>query len=1015
MNRGLSLSNTNDIIANSIHLIQGNVITDILDLINAHGVNTNDIINALLADQTFIDALAAAANDSYTKTESNNLFYTKSYLDNALIGKVNVNTLNSYYLKTQIDTNHYTKTQINTLLLGKQPVISTNDLSISNINLLQMSLDNLDVRILTNYNSINNLYTKSEIDTNIYTKSQINTTFLNHYLKTQIDTNIYTKTEVNNLLVNKQSTIGANDLNISDINLLQMSLDNLDVRILTNHNSINNLYTKSEIDTNIYTKSQVNTTFLNHYLKTQIDNNHYTKTQIDTKFTSYYSKTYIDVLIGDYYNKSAVDTLLNGKNNLITVTDSAGVSHTDINTIIGGSVSNGVLTLPSGGSSYDDTSVRGLIAANTTSISTNTTAINNRRTIADSYTKTDVNTFLLQKHPTLTMRAAGVDYAGVTTISVPNGSVSNGVLTVPQLTISNGSLQISQTQNLQSALDVLMIGKATVAQVAAVSASVATKQDTIGVNDLSISDTNLLQTELDDLDTRVTSNFDAIAALDLSSISGLSTALHSKMDSGDQLQIWSTGSTYNVITHLKINGSTVTFNGSFAEVTISDLVTLSNTVNDQITGLTSKVSSNQFTTTTNNLDAAIVAVETDILTKQNEITVSNRISADLIHDGTVSNTEFSYLNNVSGNIQSQLTGKVNSGQVLTNVPANAIFTDANVKVFHNNSLIDSALNGQGLSFTNAAIGYSLTGSSVGCLEVTSTPDYTQVVGLSTQLALKKGLTFDAVLNPTAYFSTNGTWTEDATTTTFAGNLQGNRITTGSIYNAASGPMTSANGERIQYQIPASCVGGSVFLNYWANTTGGYADIYMRRFGYSENSHVCRLNTYAQQSSTTFNNNDGLRVECISSGWTDFDMIEFRVRRGRLNILSLGFSKDEALGTVATSVVHSQNVIGDPASLSDTRLKDNQAVVQDSTMSAIFDAIQPKEYDLHSQGDQPSERRVGFIANDVQNAISGTGWTNIIGSKPIDEEEYLTLDYSRLVTVLWGKVKSLESRLKILEG
>ena len=72
MNNGLSLSNTRDIIANSIHLIQGNVITDILDLINANGVDNNAVITALLADQNFINALAASANNSYTKTESDN-------------------------------------------------------------------------------------------------------------------------------------------------------------------------------------------------------------------------------------------------------------------------------------------------------------------------------------------------------------------------------------------------------------------------------------------------------------------------------------------------------------------------------------------------------------------------------------------------------------------------------------------------------------------------------------------------------------------------------------------------------------------------------------------------------------------------------------------------------------------------------------------------------------------------------------------------------------------------------
>ena len=72
MYQGLSLSNSRDIVANSIHLIQGNVIKDILDLIAQNGADTNAIITALLADQHFINAIAASATNSYTKTESDN-------------------------------------------------------------------------------------------------------------------------------------------------------------------------------------------------------------------------------------------------------------------------------------------------------------------------------------------------------------------------------------------------------------------------------------------------------------------------------------------------------------------------------------------------------------------------------------------------------------------------------------------------------------------------------------------------------------------------------------------------------------------------------------------------------------------------------------------------------------------------------------------------------------------------------------------------------------------------------
>ena len=60
MNNGLSLNNSRDIVANSVHLIQGNAINDILDIIAQNGADTNAIITALLADQSFIKAIASA-------------------------------------------------------------------------------------------------------------------------------------------------------------------------------------------------------------------------------------------------------------------------------------------------------------------------------------------------------------------------------------------------------------------------------------------------------------------------------------------------------------------------------------------------------------------------------------------------------------------------------------------------------------------------------------------------------------------------------------------------------------------------------------------------------------------------------------------------------------------------------------------------------------------------------------------------------------------------------------------
>ena len=137
-------------------------------------------------------------------------------------------------------------------------------------------------------------------------------------------------------------------------------------------------------------------------------------------------------------------------------------------------------------------------------------------------------------------------------------------------------------------------------------------------------------------------------------------------------------------------------------------------------------------------------------------------------------------------------------------------------------------------------------------------------------------------------------------------------------------------------------------------------------------------------------------------------------------MGLGFSLEESRPVAPLALVHSDNVIGDPASLSDTRLKENQAIVPLTDLTSIFNAIETKEYDLKTSADVdgtelPSERRVGFIADDVQAAIAGSDWSNIVGAKSVNNTEYLTLDYSRLVCVLWGVVKGLSARVSTLEA
>ena len=85
------------------------------------------------------------------------------------------------------------------------------------------------------------------------------------------------------------------------------------------------------------------------------------------------------------------------------------------------------------------------------------------------------------------------------------------------------------------------------------------------------------------------------------------------------------------------------------------------------------------------------------------------------------------------------------------------------------------------------------------------------------------------------------------------------------------------------------------------------------------------------------------------------------------------------------------------------------------MSPIFDSVNVKSY---TRTDKPElGERVGFRSQDVRQACLSANLPNTLTSDIIleDDTTLLGLDYARLVTVLWSKVKQLENRIKVLES
>ena len=62
-----------------------------------------------------------------------------------------------------------------------------------------------------------------------------------------------------------------------------------------------------------------------------------------------------------------------------------------------------------------------------------------------------------------------------------------------------------------------------------------------------------------------------------------------------------------------------------------------------------------------------------------------------------------------------------------------------------------------------------------------------------------------------------------------------------------------------------------------------------------------------------------------------------------------------------------------------------------------------------------QRRLGLIADEVEDAIDQLAIDNVVGSKWHNGDEHKTLDYSRLVALLVPAVNTLSARLREMEA
>ena len=129
----------------------------------------------------------------------------------------------------------------------------------------------------------------------------------------------------------------------------------------------------------------------------------------------------------------------------------------------------------------------------------------------------------------------------------------------------------------------------------------------------------------------------------------------------------------------------------------------------------------------------------------------------------------------------------------------------------------------------------------------------------------------------------------------------------------------------------------------------------------------------------------------------------------------------ANATVLTFSSTNQNVTcaGSFSSNSDRVLKDNETPITVQEAGLIIDTVEAKKYTRNDTG----EDRHGFIAQDLEAACTGN-FAHIVGSTPATDDEgeeiegaaaIKTVDYSRLVAILWTTVRELRSRVQELEN
>ena len=171
------------------------------------------------------------------------------------------------------------------------------------------------------------------------------------------------------------------------------------------------------------------------------------------------------------------------------------------------------------------------------------------------------------------------------------------------------------------------------------------------------------------------------------------------------------------------------------------------------------------------------------------------------------------------------------------------------------------------------------------------------------------------------------------------------------------------------------------------------------------------NEFANSAGIVYN---GTRIAVAASNLSAFQggRFEIRVRKGTYRHMSCGFFAS-ILPYNETAFLHTDNTYADYTSSSDARLKTERTDVTGEQALSVLSNMQAQTY----WREDLEQRRIGLIADEVEDAVSEIDVDNIIssmhGTFNGEAADYKTLDYSRLVSLLIPACNALSEQVTTL--